>query len=35
MKLGDGTGAASGEEPCFIAKVIIRESVRSADSEVE
>ena len=28
-------GAASGEEPCFIAKVIIRESVRSADSEVE
>lgn len=23
------------EEPCFIAKVIIRESVRSADSEAE
>ena len=30
-----GLGAASGEEPCFIAKVIIRESVRREDSEVE
>lgn len=32
---GDGTGSSLGEEPCFIAKVIIRESVRRADSEVE